>query len=95
MQPSPWQRPKRSSIARYPDELVTEAFAELVLPGRFEVVGHHPLVVLDGAHNPDALAQLARTVEAEFQPIGSRIVVMGQLAGRDPDSALAAIADAP
>ncbi len=75
-----------------PDELVTEAFAELVLPGRFEVVGHHPLVVLDGAHNPDALAQLARTVEAEFQPIGSRIVVMGQLAGRDPDSALAAIA---
>ena len=75
-----------------PDELAAEAFAELVLPGRFEVLGHHPLVVLDGAHNPDALEQLADTVEAEFQPIGSRIVVMGQLAGRDPDAALAAMA---
>ncbi len=74
-----------------PADLVAEAFAELVLPGRFEVVGHHPLVVLDGAHNPDALEQLANTVELEFQPLGSRVVVIGQLAGRDPDAALAAI----
>ncbi len=75
-----------------PDDVVTEAFASLELPGRFEIVSHHPLVVLDGAHNPDALEQLADTVEAEFKPVGSRIVVLGQLAGRDPDAALAAVA---
>lgn len=74
-----------------PDDVVREAFAGLELPGRFEVVGHHPLVVLDGAHNPDALARVARTLEDEFAPVGSRLVVLGQLAGRDPDAAVAAI----
>ncbi|WP_254863734.1 dihydropteroate synthase [Halovivax gelatinilyticus] len=31
-------------------------------PGRFEVMDTDPLVVLDGAHNPDACDQLARTL---------------------------------
>ena len=35
------------------DEVVEEAFAELTLPGRFEVVGRNPTVVIDAAHNPD------------------------------------------
>jgi dihydrofolate synthase/folylpolyglutamate synthase len=48
--------------------------------------------VLDGAHNPDALEQVARTLEDEFAPVGSRLVVLGQLAGRDPDAAVAAVA---
>ncbi len=34
-------------------------------PGRFEVMGHSPLVVLDGAHNPGACEQLG-TVLSEF-----------------------------
>ncbi len=38
-------------------ELVREALVGIEIPGRFEVVAHHPLVVLDGAHNPDALAR--------------------------------------
>jgi dihydrofolate synthase/folylpolyglutamate synthase len=75
-----------------PAELVREGLGGVTLPGRFEVVGHHPLVVLDGAHNPDALEQVARTLDAEFTPVGSRLVVLGQLAGRDPDAAVAAIA---
>jgi dihydrofolate synthase/folylpolyglutamate synthase len=73
-------------------ELVREGLAAVQVPGRFEVVGHHPLVVLDGAHNPDALEQVARTLEDEFAPVGSRLVVLGQLAGRDPDAAVAAVA---
>ncbi|MFB6353652.1 MAG: dihydropteroate synthase [Halobacteriales archaeon] len=36
-------------------------------PGRFEVLGREPLVVLDGAHNPGACAVLADTLEA-FDP---------------------------
>ncbi|AFK18811.1 dihydropteroate synthase [Haloferax mediterranei ATCC 33500] len=35
-------------------------------PGRFEVMGTDPMVVLDGAHNPDACAQVA-TVLDEFE----------------------------
>jgi len=32
-------------------------------PGRFEVMNDSPLVVLDGAHNPDACGRLASTVD--------------------------------
>ncbi len=35
-----------------PADVVEEAFAAVELPGRIEVAGHAPLVVLDGAHNP-------------------------------------------
>lgn len=72
-------------------ELVREALRGVQIPGRFEVVGHHPLVVLDGAHNPDALERVSATLDAEFHPVGSRLVVLGQLAGRDPDAAVAAL----
>ncbi|SDM15519.1 dihydropteroate synthase [Halogranum gelatinilyticum] len=33
-------------------------------PGRFEVMEREPMVVLDGAHNPDACGQLATTLAA-------------------------------
>lgn len=75
-----------------PLDVVREGLGSVQLPGRFEVVGHHPLVVLDAAHNPDALAALVRTLETEFDPVGSRLVVLGQLAGRDPDATVTALA---
>src|SRR5690606_23293978 len=75
-------------------DAVEAAFASVELPGRFEVAGHSPLVVLDGAHNPDALAALVRTLEEEFSTLGSRVLVFGMLAGRDPDAAeLAAVCE--
>jgi dihydrofolate synthase/folylpolyglutamate synthase len=75
-----------------PRDVLDEALAGLHLPGRFEVVGHAPLVVLDGAHNPDALSALARTLDEEFDPVGSRLLVLGVLAGRDPERVLDAVA---
>lgn len=69
-------------------ELVEEAFAELELPGRFEIVGHGPLVVLDGAHNPDGARTLRATLEEGFSPTGRRHVVVGILGGRDPHEML-------
>lgn len=35
-------------------------------PGRFEVIGEEPLFIIDGAHNKDAVKQLAATVENYF-----------------------------
>lgn len=75
-------------------DLVREGLGAVELRGRFEVVHHGPLVVLDGAHNPDALRATARTLETEFSTVGSRVVVLGMLAGRDPDAAVAALAEA-
>ena len=74
------------------DDVVAGAFAGLVIPGRLEVVGHQPLVVLDGAHNPDALRAMAESLDEDFAVVGSRIVVLGMLAGRDADAAAEAIA---
>jgi len=74
-------------------DAVREAFATVAVPGRCEVVRHQPLVVLDGAHNPDALRALAATVEEEFTVVGSRYLVLGALAGRDPQRLVDAAVD--
>jgi dihydrofolate synthase / folylpolyglutamate synthase len=76
-----------------PDELVLRAALESVrVPGRLEVVGHAPLVVLDGAHNIAGARALARSISADFAVDGPVVVAMGLLTGRDPDAMLAAIA---
>lgn len=35
-------------------------------PGRFEIIGEKPLMILDGAHNVDAACQLRKTIENCF-----------------------------
>ncbi|RDZ46831.1 dihydropteroate synthase [Haloferax sp. Atlit-10N] len=47
------------------DEAIHRGLRNAHWPGRFEVMGTEPTVVLDGAHNPDACAQVA-TVLDEF-----------------------------
>ena len=69
-------------------EVVTEAFADLRLPGRFEVLHRAPLLVLDGAHNRDGAAAAAATLADEFDIAGTRHWVLGVLDGRDLDELL-------
>ncbi len=71
------------------DELVREAFAFVRSPGRFEVVGRAPLLVLDGAHNRDGAAALSDALAEGFAIAGHRRLVLGVLAGRDPAELLA------
>lgn len=68
---------------RLHDDVVAEAFAGLTLPGRFEVLHRAPLLVLDGAHNPDGAATVAATLADEFSVAGRRRWVVGVLGGRD------------
>jgi dihydrofolate synthase/folylpolyglutamate synthase len=70
-------------------ELVEEAFANVVVPGRFEVIGAQPLVIVDGAHNPPGADSCAQVFFEDFQPDGRRILVVGTL--RDPAEMLAAL----
>ena len=74
-----------------PRDLVDEAFAAVVMPGRFEVVGHQPLVILDGAHNPAGADVCAQVFFGDFDPVGQRILVVGALAGRDISETLSAL----
>jgi dihydrofolate synthase/folylpolyglutamate synthase len=61
------------------------------MPGRFEIVGRDPLVVLDGAHSPEAAACVAATLRDDFHHSGETILVLGMLRPRDPASVLAAL----
>lgn len=47
-------------------DAVRRALAEASAPGRLEVVGRHPLIVLDGAHNPAAAEALASALPEAF-----------------------------
>jgi dihydrofolate synthase/folylpolyglutamate synthase len=71
------------------DEAVREAFGRVRSPGRLEIVGRHPLVLLDGAHNV-AGAHALRDALAEFVP-APRTLVVGMLRERDPAEMLTAL----
>ena len=55
---------------------VESALSGLRAPGRIEVVGRRPLVLLDGAHNAEGLMGLAEALRAEF-PTADRHLVTG------------------
>jgi dihydrofolate synthase/folylpolyglutamate synthase len=71
------------------EEVVMEGFGEVTMPGRFEVLGHQPLVIVDGAHNAPGADTCAAVFFEDFDPDGRRILVVGTL--RDPDEMLAAL----
>ncbi len=73
------------------EEVVEEGFAEVVVPGRLEVIGRHPLVVVDGAHNVGGMLVLARALVEEFAVEGEARAVVGMLTGRDPTAMLEAL----
>jgi dihydrofolate synthase / folylpolyglutamate synthase len=49
------------------EDAVKQALSTASSPGRIEVVGRRPLVVLDGAHNPDAAEALPAALQEAFQ----------------------------
>jgi dihydrofolate synthase / folylpolyglutamate synthase len=66
------------------EDLVRDTLAKATSPGRMEVVGKDPLVVLDGVKNPDGARAAAATLAEAFGD-RRRIVVFGQLRGRDSE----------
>ena len=73
-----------------PDELVREALGSMSIPGRFEVVGRAPLVIIDGAHNVDG-ARAARDALDDFSVAGRTILVFGTNRGHEPLEMLEAL----
>jgi len=51
---------------RLDQRAVEEAFGEGSVPGRLQVANRHPLVVLDGAHNPAGAEALALAIRESF-----------------------------
>jgi len=70
---------------------VAEAAGRTRSPGRMEVVSREPLVLLDGAHNPEGTAALAAALAEEF-PTTRWTVVFGAMADKDVPAMLRLLA---
>ena len=72
-------------------DAVRAALASVTSPGRLEVVGRRPLIILDGAHNPTAAEALATALPETFA--GDRLhLVMAVFKDKDLDGIVRAIA---
>jgi dihydrofolate synthase/folylpolyglutamate synthase len=71
------------------EDVVEVAFGAVRMPGRFQVIGHQPLVILDAAHNPAGADVCAQVLHDDFDPAGRTIYVVGFL--RDPTPMLEAL----
>ncbi len=76
--------------AALPGEVVETAFASITSPGRLEVVGHRPLVILDGAHNVAGAQAMLAAIEEEFAS-SPRTLLVGLLREKDPREMLEAL----
>lgn len=65
-----------------PDEAFSAGAARLRWPGRIEVLAHNPTVIVDAAHNWEAVNALLKTLDESF-PANRRILVFA--ATRDKD----------
>ena len=45
------------------DEALQKGFAAVTFPARMEVMSEHPVVILDGAHNPEGTGALAKAIK--------------------------------
>ncbi|EQB35819.1 bifunctional folylpolyglutamate synthase/dihydrofolate synthase [Virgibacillus kapii] len=46
---------------------VQSAFCRVKLIGRFEIVQNHPLIIVDGAHNPAGISRFLETMESNYK----------------------------
>ena len=63
---------------KFPEYMITNGIKEAQWAGRFQVLSKEPYFVIDGAHNVDAIKQLAETVKSSFtnEPINFIIGVL-------------------
>ena len=73
-----------------PEKAVRSGLAAVRWPGRIEVLGQRPWVIVDGAHNGDSMQKLCAALDEPF-PHGKTIFVWGASAGKDLDGMLDAL----
>jgi dihydrofolate synthase/folylpolyglutamate synthase len=71
------------------ESVVRSTLAKATMPGRMEMLSRHPLIVVDGAHNPAGVRALCAALDGAFHVSGERRCVLGMLTGRDVDDMVA------
>lgn len=72
------------------EENIANGIAAARIPARFEILSSNPLVILDGAHNPDGIDALCRSIDALLDG-RSVIGVIGMLRDKAYEEALSKI----
>lgn len=65
-----------------PEAAVRKGLSTAVWPGRFELLSENPIVLLDGAHNPNGVAALCSSIRT-FLPDRRLILLMGVMADKN------------
>jgi dihydrofolate synthase/folylpolyglutamate synthase len=73
-----------------PETSIIDGIAKAANPGRLEIVKHEPLILLDGAHNPDGMRTLRAALNEDFD-YDKLILVLGILSDKDISSMLSII----
>ena len=84
-----------AGVATVDDEAISAGLASVRWPGRLELLEHAGLAILiDGAHNPDGMAVLARTVDAlaGSLPDGPATLLLGVMRDKEVGEMLRALA---
>ena len=69
------------------DENITAGFKKAEMPARLELMCKEPVVLIDGAHNPNGMQALANAIK-EYLPDKKIICIMGMLKDKDSNSSL-------
>jgi dihydrofolate synthase/folylpolyglutamate synthase len=62
---------------------IVKGLAEVTWPGRFQVIGRQPTIILDGAHNPAAIKELIRSLAVYGGDYSQLILVFGASIEKD------------
>lgn len=72
------------------DTDIIEGVAAASHPGRMEIISEKPLLILDGAHNPDGMVMLANTLKEDFT-YKRLLLVLGVLKDKDINTMVSTI----
>jgi dihydrofolate synthase/folylpolyglutamate synthase len=70
---------------------IARGLARAVWPGRIEIIGDRPALLLDGGHNPEGCAMLAAYLR-DHRPGGRKVIVFGAMKDKPANLMLQALA---
>lgn len=73
---------------KIPDQAIQEGFRRVSWPGRFEILRHTPLLVVDSAHNRDSARRLRQTLDDYF-PGKPVVLIIGASEDKDVSGIMA------
>ena len=69
------------------DDNIKDGFSITTNPARFELLSESPVIILDGAHNPDGISAMAEAFKMYFND-DKAVLILGMLSDKDSKSSV-------